>query len=144
MEFLSIPAYLWLAVQEMGVREVPGAQHNPRILEYHAATLLKAHEDEVPWCASFVCWCLQKAGIANTQSAWARSYLKWGKPIEHPVPGAVVVLSRDGGGHVAFFSHMANGKWYLLGGNQKDSVCIAPFDPATVLGIRIPEDWPMH
>jgi hypothetical protein len=43
-----------IAKAELGTTEVPGTQNNPRILEYHATTTLKATTDEVPWCSSFV------------------------------------------------------------------------------------------
>jgi len=39
------------------VDEIPGSDHNQRILEYHATTTLPsgdAGRDETPWCSSFV------------------------------------------------------------------------------------------
>jgi uncharacterized protein (TIGR02594 family) len=57
-----------LAELASGVAEVVGVEHNPRILEYHTATSLGASEDEVPWCAAFVNWCLLQAGAASSSS----------------------------------------------------------------------------
>lgn len=71
--------WLDIAKAELGVKEIPGKKHNERILEYHKATSLESTEDEVPWCSSFVSWCLEKAGVPSTRNAWARSYLAWGK-----------------------------------------------------------------
>jgi hypothetical protein len=72
----------WMAVamREIGRSEVPGPQHNPHILAYHATTSLRATTDETAWCSSFVNWCLVQAGISGTNSAAAASWLHWGAP----------------------------------------------------------------
>ncbi len=67
--------------QLSGVEELPGAAHNPRILEYHRTTTLghgAASKDETPWCSSFVNFCMVMSGFRGTNSASARSWLKWG------------------------------------------------------------------
>ena len=137
---------LWYqcAKHELGVREQPGRSHNARILEYHQATRLRATEDEVPWCAAFVCWCLEKAGVASTKSASARSYLKWGVPLASPVVGAVCILARGdasaGQGHVAFFAgYTPNGAIKLLGGNQQNRVCVQTYPADRLLAVRWPD-----
>ena len=53
------PPWFRIAERERlsGVEELPGAAHNPRILEYHRTTILghgAASKDETPWCSSFV------------------------------------------------------------------------------------------
>lgn len=50
----ELPEHLKIAMKELGVRELAGSKHNPRIIEYHKATSLKATQDEVSWCSSFV------------------------------------------------------------------------------------------
>ena len=54
------PKWLEIALKEVGVSEIKGGE-NKRILEYHASTTLKAKEDEIPWCSSFVNWCMVQA-----------------------------------------------------------------------------------
>jgi hypothetical protein len=68
----------WMAVamREIGQKEIRGPEHNPRIIEYHAATTLKASTDETPWCSSFVNWCLRQVSIAGTNSAAAVSWIQ--------------------------------------------------------------------
>jgi len=148
------PKWLSVAYQELrlGVRETPGPEHTGRILEYHAATSLKATTDEVPWCAAFVGWCMRRADVKSTGSAAARSYLRWGVEVSpvHPPVGAVVVLKRGGAGqpgpevvdaqgHVAFFwCHGEPGQVVLLGGNQGDRVSLACYPVGRLLGVR----WP--
>jgi len=145
------PRWLAIAYEELQLRvqEVPGASANPRIVEYHQATALKATSDEVPWCAAFVSYCLERSFVTSTHSAAARSYLDWGVGVSvvHPPLGAIVVLARGAGapgrevrnapGHVGFFwSHGEPGWISLLGGNQGDSVSIRSFPVSRLLGVR--------
>ena len=77
--------WLEIAEREQGVAEVPGAGDNPRVVDYLMSTTLGSLEnqnDETPWCSAFVNWCMEQAGIKGTNSAWARSWLDWGKEPE--------------------------------------------------------------
>lgn len=135
-----LPAWYRIALSEIGVKEVPGEGNNPRVIEYHYATSLKATEDSVPWCASFVCWCLQVAGVKSTRNARARSYLNWGRPVQDPYEGCIVVLSRGNKyqGHVGFFVRQDKDHVWLLGGNQNDQVNVTKFSKKSVLDYREP------
>ena len=124
---------------EMNVKEIKGKNHNPRILQYHNATSLKASTDEVPWCSSFVNYIVQKSGDKGTESAMARSWEKWGKEIEKPVPGCIVVFSRGSDkrfGHVAIFCYETKKNIYVIGGNQSDSVNITPYSKSKFVTYR--------
>lgn len=129
-----------IARREIGQKEVPGSGNNPRIVEYHAAASGTA-PDAVPWCSSFVNWCMMQVGVPRTQSKAARSWSSWGRSIPDFEPGAVVVLSRGSDpskGHVGFFVGRENGLIRLLGGNQSDAVSIASYDPDRLVAIRMP------
>lgn len=129
-----------IAKGELGVKEKRGGE-NPRIISYHAVTTLKSTEDEVPWCSSFVSWCLERSGIESTKSAWARSYLNWGKKLERPKYGCVVVFSRGtDSGHVAFYLSEGTDFVTVIGGNQSDSVCETSYPKSRVLGYRWPKN----
>ena len=132
------PNWYLIAQKEIGVKEKVGGE-NPRIIEYHFVTSLKAKEDEVPWCSSFVSWCLEQDGIVSARSARARDYLKWGVVLNNPIPGCIVVFSRNGGGHVAFYVSETLGSILCLGGNQKNSVCFSEYPKAQVIGYRWPK-----
>ena len=134
-------AWMSIAHAELGVVEVPGDENNPQIVKYHATTSLGPQPDEVPWCSSFVNYCISKAGLRGTNSAMARSWLDWGKEISDFETGCVVVLKRGAPprGHVGFFVGEEGNKWIrLLGGNQTNSVRISSFDRDRVIGRRMP------
>lgn len=133
------PAWFAIAKGELGTTEYPSAQHNPRILEYHATTSLNATSDETPWCSSFVNWCVRKAGKSGTNSAAARSWMKWGKNLSEPREGCIVVFSRPPSpwsGHVGFFERRAGSHIVVLGGNQSNSVNLASYSDRRLLGYR--------
>ncbi len=143
--------WMRIAIAEKGVSEIKGGQHNPRIIEYHAATGLAAKEDEVAWCASFVNWCLKQAGIQGNNSARAKDFGTWGRGLDTPRYGCIVHLHRtpkgvDGrtgsssGNHVAFFISQTATHITLLGGNQGNRVRESsyPLSQYTVKAMR----WP--
>ena len=135
------PPWLALAKREIGVREYPDETHNPRIVAYHATTALRATADEVPWCSAFVNWCLRRAGLRGTDSAAARSWLAWGRPLERPRTGCVVVLRRGKNpaqGHVAFFIAHCGALLDLLGGNQENRAKVRAYRTDSVLSYRRP------
>lgn len=140
--------WIKIAKKELGVHEVPGAGDNPRIVEYLRSTTLPAPEknnDETSWCAAFVTWCLEKAGVKSTKSAWARSYLKWGRELDDYESvdlwvGCICVLERGANfGHVGFLMDWDDNRVKLLAGNQGDSVSYAWFPNERILGFRVPK-----
>lgn len=131
-----------IAKTQLGVEEVDGDGNNKIILKYHQATDLKADEDAVPWCSSFMNWCIQSAGGKGTRNAMARSWLNWGKTVLTPKEGDTVIFSSPlrgpSAGHVAFYvSHVpVAGYIKVLGGNQQDAVSYELYPTANVLGYR--------
>jgi uncharacterized protein (TIGR02594 family) len=130
---------------EIGVCEVPGACANPRIIEYATHTVLEATSDEVPWCSSLANFVVDTAGFKGTESAAARSWLNWGVALNKPIVGCIVVFERKtvdnpNSAHVAICDHadISNGIIRVIGGNQSDSVSIARYPVAKVLGYRSP------
>ncbi|RLA02575.1 MAG: TIGR02594 family protein [Gammaproteobacteria bacterium] len=136
--------WMTLAKAEIGVTEIPGERNEKRVLEYHNMTTLRATEDSVPWCASFVSAILEWSGEASTRSARAKSYLTWGYELAEPMYGCIVVLWRkspdSASGHVGFYcGEDESGRILLLGGNQNNQVCITPYSKERVLSYRMPE-----
>jgi hypothetical protein len=72
-------------------------------------------------CAINVNAALAERGIRGTGSALALSFRHWGRSAGGPVPGAVIVSERRGGGHVAIVSRVENGvvyAWNATGGQR--------------------------
>ena len=142
------PRWLMIAEKELGVPEIPGPASNERILEYYASTNYpdpyKQDDSGVPWCAAFVCWCLEQAGIESTHSAAARSYLSWGVDIgDKPVEGCIVVLRwASGERHVTFYDGYVDSETIIgLGGNQSDQVKRSNYLVEYVESFRMPEGY---
>jgi hypothetical protein len=56
---------------------------------------------------------LVERGIKGTGSALAHSYDRWGVRVAQPVPGAVAVTDRRGGGHVAIVSRVEGSRVFV-------------------------------
>jgi uncharacterized protein (TIGR02594 family) len=134
-------SHKFLAPVIAGGAVVPGDGDNPRIVEYLQSTTLEApmrNNDETAWCSAFVNWCVERAGYEGTDSAWAKSWLNWGKAIPKPRRGCVVILTREGGGHVGFYMGGTKTTITVLGGNQSDEVNQSNRPKADLLGFRLP------
>jgi uncharacterized protein (TIGR02594 family) len=133
-----IPRHLALALNEIGVQEIPGKEDNPRISEYLREVGLPG-DDEIAWCSAFVNWCLIHSGVDATRNAMARSFLNWGFNITQPRLGCIVVLNRGKNpmqGHVGFYMGHDDNLVKLLGGNQGNQVSIDSFAIHRLLGYR--------
>lgn len=152
-----IPKWIQVALGELGVKEVKGSQHNPRILAYHGDTGLGATADEVPWCGSFVAWCLDEAGISiSSIRNWAAGARQWaergyGTELKEPIPGALIILKRGKypSGHITFFLDWvdeAKTVMRCVGGNQSNAVTIATYPRNQIIekgGVRWPPGVPL-
>lgn len=147
------PLWFKIALQFIGVREVPGAANSTVIMGWAKAVggaiLGIAYPgDATPWCGLFVANAIRAAGLMPPKIAVrAKAWATWGIKTD-PCEGAVLVFERDGGGHVGFYVGENAFSYLVLGGNQGDAVskawiakrrCIAcrwP-DPAIPRGRRI-------
>lgn len=134
----------------VGLKEISGPKSNGFITWAHSLCGIEDASDEVPWCSAFVnalAWMLR---LPRSKSAAARSWLSVGTPIEvkdaragydvvilrrgdAPQPGPEVI---NAPGHVGLYSGVDQTFVLVLGGNQGDTVSIARFPIANVLGVR--------
>lgn len=138
------PTHPWVywMIDEIGVEEWPGDQHNPRIVHYleHTPVGRWAPYDETPWCGAFQAYGMAMAYIDPPENAHrARGWLKWGSKTD-PVLGAVCILqarkratgrrtgSARGGYHVGTVLDRRPGAVQLISGNVSDKVGIDWFD----------------
>jgi uncharacterized protein (TIGR02594 family) len=139
-----------LACRFLGMREIPGAVHNPAVVAMLQLDAAWVKDDETAWCSAFVNYVAWLLEMKRSKSLRARSWLDVGFEVDSidAEPGFhVVVLKRGGGnqpgpevrdapGHVGFFAGWDTGGVRVLGGNQGNAVSIASFPKAQILGIR--------
>jgi uncharacterized protein (TIGR02594 family) len=136
------PNWIEIAAKELHIRELPNDPDNPRIVEYLKSTTLGIpdnDQDETPWCSAFVNWCMEQVNLKGTNSAQARSWLTWGKKLEQPKLGCIVVFSRPPNpshGHVSFYVGETPKHIQVFGGNQDDEVNIKSYEKSRLLEYR--------
>lgn len=103
---------------------------------------------QTEWCAAFVNMVLLENDLpqSSTVSSYpltARSFLLWGDAVkDSPKQGDILVFKRGEPwqGHVGFYVNhrVVNGQiqYYVLGGNQNDSVSVAMYPGDKLIGIR--------
>ena len=149
MRKMEISAYE-IALRFVGTKEVPGTTANPQVLAMLKLDDPWPDDDAVPWCSAFtnyVAWLLR---LPRSKSLAARSWLTVGEVIqlEDAEPGFDVVIFKrdsenqsgvdviDAPGHVGFYAGVERQEILVLGGNQSDSVSIAPYLKSNLLGVR--------
>jgi uncharacterized protein (TIGR02594 family) len=103
------------------------------------------------WCAAFVNAILEKDRIPNLYDTGspapllARQFLEWGSRVEKSAVqrGDIVIFPRGNQGwqgHVGFYvdTVIIDGveHWWILGGNQDQSVSYALYRPSYAIGVR--------
>lgn len=139
------PVWLREARRFMGLREIAGSASNSTIMGWAkklggwVANVYK--NDDIPWCglfvANIVATTLPKESLpANPLSALA--WTKFGRWC-NPGVGAIMIFTRQGGGHVGFYVGEDDQVFYILGGNQSNSVSITKVDKSRFSAAR----WPL-
>ena len=95
------------------------------------------------WCADFMNFILGQTGQGGTGSRAARSFLKYGKPLDGPRVGAIVVLTRNGAhsesGHVGIVRGTdGEGNPIVISGNHGKKVAESIYPKQKVLGYFMP------
>ena len=135
------PPWLAAAQKDLGVRELPGAANAPVISQWLMDLGAWWRDDETPWCGVACGHWFRSVNLAVPSAFYrAKAWLDWGVPLSGPVLGAVVVFTRDGGGHVGLVAGVHGDYLVVLGGNQGDMVKYALFDRSRVSGYRWPSD----
>lgn len=143
-----LPKLLSTALQYLGIREIPGSQSNPVIIEMAKGLGLQSiyRNDDTEWCALFINHLIRitdKPPVDLKGDKYnllrARWLANWGVGVRRGDErlGDVVVLSRDMGGHVfILIAKTKTGNFVGIGGNQSNSVTIAEFAKERVIAVR--------
>lgn len=131
------PKVLLEALKLHGTYEVPGEGDNPEILAWAKELGLKQYtHDSIAWCGLFAAIIAKRAGKPVVKDPlWAANWLNFGKPCD-PELGAFAIFRRDGGNHVAVYVGEDDSYYHVIGGNQKDSVCIVRIHKDRCRGFR--------
>ncbi len=150
------PPWMVTARAFIGLRETPGPTTAPAISNMLATLHAWWHDDETPWCGTFLAYCMEDAGL-EIPKAWfrARAWADWGRPIRggqynpacggNSPYGSIVVLERGNAGHVTSYVAPVRDRpdlFWGLGGNQGDMVKVSTFEVSRVLAVRWPTDYP--
>lgn len=146
MSQASEPDWFRIAKEHVGLKEVPGKRHNTTILSWLAKLGAWWRDDETPWCGVFVAHCMREAGLPVPQY-WmrAKAWADYGANLRasHVALGAILVFARKGGGHVGFYAGEDPTYYYVLGGNQSNSVNVAKIAKVRCIAIRWPKGEPV-
>lgn len=143
-------AWLEALADRDGLREIPGPDHHPVILDWgRAAGIHWWNNDEDAWCAVAVNGVLVETGYPSTKSALARSFMDYGTALAKPIRGAIVVFPRGSQswmGHVGIVDSVnADGTVTIWNGNVSNMVKRSIFRISAILpgGIRWPPGAPL-
>jgi uncharacterized protein (TIGR02594 family) len=140
----TLPAHLIRGAAMLGIKEIKGKfAHNSKIVAMFQAFKANIRDDETAWCSAFVRYCLATTIFASDLfdiTLAARSWLNYSYPSDGFL-GDICVFWRGNpkgwSGHVGFIvGRNENNDYYILGGNQGDSVSVALFPKSRVLSIR--------
>lgn len=125
----------WLATMRAltGTTEAPGSKDNPFIIEMAHEIVrrypdLKGNvgwynHDSIPWCGLGMAYAMAVNGIKPVDAPLsALAWASFGVALKVPSPGAVLVYSRVGGGHVTLYESEDANYYYCRGGNQSDAL----------------------
>lgn len=135
-----LPPWLVQAGLDLGVSEIAGARHNPRIVLAHRRAGLDPADqtDETAWCGSIMGLWVGEVGNAPPKGfASAKAWESWGTKRSVPVMGSVLTYKRTGGSgrHVCLCAGVVDGNVWVIGGNQGNRVslvCRGTEKPAAV------------
>jgi uncharacterized protein (TIGR02594 family) len=123
-----------------GIAEIPGAAHNPRIIEYLKSAGLSGDylKDETGWCASFVHFCLKQADITGA-GARPHAYDTWGQSLDGPAYGALAVFKTS---HIGFVVGQNGDNLIILHGNWSNKISLSDYiKPSEIQYYRYPTGY---
>jgi uncharacterized protein (TIGR02594 family) len=137
----TLPKMIQEAIRHLGVTEIPGQKSHPEILRWAKETGMHHIyvNDDIAWCGLFVAYVVKMTGRTPIHTPlWARNWARWGVKSEKPMLGDILVFERGSGGHVGFYIAEDSTTYYVLGGNQGNTVNITRINKSRLLAARRP------
>lgn len=126
-KFTGRPTLLETIRPLYGIKEVKGKGSNPKIIRFAKDLGWEWDDDDIPWCAMFMCWVLWRTGRPHTNSPAAISYKSYGTAATEGDIGSgnVIAVFKH---HVGVVIAVDGNKILLAGGNQSNSINEVWFD----------------
>ena len=127
------------------VKEVPGSQNNPVIIDWATDLHIMYSGDDIPWCGLFTAHCVGSTLPGEPLPANPLGARQWEGFGDATTPrlGAIMVFWRDpkdqGVGHVGFYNGEDATAYQILAGNQSDQVSLAWVPKSRFLKARWPK-----
>lgn len=145
---MTLPILPWIeeGKRVFGLHEVT---HNRQLREWLRSDRKTLGDPKaLPWCGDYTETAVKNSlpkepftGAVGENPYWARNWLKFGVKTT-PVYGCIAVFERaGGGGHVGFLVGEDTNDYYVLGGNQSNSVNVSRLDKKRALGFRWPATY---
>jgi uncharacterized protein (TIGR02594 family) len=134
----------------LGIREIQGVANNAVIMQW--AKDIGApdwyDDDDKPWCSVFLNRLMMACQLPLSGKGFellrAKSFETWGDPLVIPSFGCVMTFSRPEGAHVGLYLGERTDAYFILGGNQGNSVSLAWIAKARLTSMRWPTGLPAH
>lgn len=135
------PKMLLEALKLYGTHETPGIADNPIIMEWAKELKLDWYpHDSTPWCGLEMGIVAKRADKVPPPGLLAAlNWVKFGKKVDVPMLGDVLIFTRTGGGHVTLYIGEDSEAYHCLGGNQGDQVDIARISKSRLHAARRPD-----
>lgn len=144
----TLPKLVSAGLQYYGIHEIKGTKNNPVIMDMAKGLGIDdiyTSDDQLSWCALFINHLIRITGkplvdIENDKWNYLRAkwVLHWGNPVAKGQEklGDILIFDRTGGGHVALYIAESGSTYYVLGGNQSNSVNITEIAKDRLIGVR--------
>ncbi|NTA10727.1 TIGR02594 family protein [Agrobacterium tumefaciens] len=139
------PVWMREARRYMGLKEIAGPKSNPVIIGWakKLGGWIAGYytDDDIPWCGLAVAnWISTPlpGEFLPSNPLGALNWSTFGRDVPVCV-GAILVFRRPGGGHVGFYVGEDRTHYYVLGGNQNNSVSITRIEKSRLVASRWPK-----
>jgi len=148
LEGKQLPRHLQIALDFQGITEIAGSRSNPTILSWAKELGLEKiyTNDDTAWCGLFFAIVCKRANRPLPQFKDPYDYLRALKYAGVWLPvmskdasvGDVLIFRRPQGGHIGFYVAESANTYFVLGGNQRNSVNIDEIQKDRCVAIRRP------
>jgi uncharacterized protein (TIGR02594 family) len=122
---------------------------NQLIITCYNSVGFNLKDDKTPWCAAFAGNILKRVGLPALKTLSSLAYGTYGTDVPIADPSKfrlndIVILTRNGGGHIGFFRgyNPSTGSLLIAGGNQSDSLTEVGFKKSPSMPLsKVRRSW---